>query len=176
MRRGSNSRSTRKLIETIQRDNPGLALRTTLMVGYPAETDRAFEELYEFVRQTRFHRLGVFQYSREDGTAAEVLGDPIPAAVKEQRANALMELQKKISETRNEELIGTTRRVLVDREENGVFVGRTEWDAPEIDQEVFISSPPILPVGNFFDVRIVDGTEYDLTGELVQPPEPRGDQ
>ena len=167
MRRGTTSGSTRELIETIRREVPGIALRTTLMVGYPTETDEAFEQLLAFVREQRFHRLGVFQYSREEGTASEALGDPIPASVKEERANALMELQKGISEARNEELVGQTLRVLIDRAENGDFVGRTEWDAPEVDQEVSVRGAPGLQVGNFFEVRIVDSTEYDLTGEVV---------
>jgi len=168
MRRGTSARSTRELVDAIRAEVPGIALRTTMMVGYPTETDGAFKELYRFVEETKFHRLGVFQYSREEGTAAESLGDPIPAAVKEERANALMELQKGISEARNQELVGTIVRVLIDRVDHGLGVGRTEHDAPEIDQEVHVSSPDPLPVGNYFDVQIVDSTEYDLTGEVVE--------
>jgi len=175
MRRGSTSRSTRELLETIRSEVPNIALRTTLMVGYPAETEQAFEELLAFVRDMKFHRLGVFHYSPEEGTASHSLGDPIPQAVKEERANALMELQQGISEERNQELIGSTVRVLFDRADNGHFVGRTEWDAPEIDQEVYVPNGPGLSVGNYFDVRIVDGTEYDLTGEIVEPLRTRGE-
>ena len=168
MRRGTTGRSTRDLLDVIRAEVPGIALRTTMMVGYPTETDQAFQELYRFVEETKFHRLGVFQYSQEEGTAAHSLGDPIPQAVKEERASALMELQKTISEARNRELVGTTVRVLIDRLEDGVAVGRTEHDAPEIDQEVSVSASSALAVGNFFDVEIVDSTEYDLTGEVVE--------
>lgn len=168
MRRGTTARSTRELIAAIRSEVPGIALRTTMMVGYPTETDEAFQELYRFVEETKFDRLGVFQYSREEGTAAESLGDPIPPAVKAERANALMELQKGISEARNQDLVGTTVRVLIDRIDHGLGVGRTEHDAPEIDQEVYVSSPSRLSVGNYFDVQIVDSTEYDLTGEVVE--------
>lgn len=168
MRRGTTARSTRELITAIRSEVPGIALRTTMMVGYPTETDEAFQELYRFVEETKFDRLGVFQYSREEGTAAESLGDPIPPAVKAERANALMELQKGISEARNQDLVGTTVRVLIDRIDHGLGVGRTEHDAPEIDQEVYVSSPSRLSVGNYFDVQIVDSTEYDLTGEVVE--------
>ncbi len=175
MKRGSSERHIRTLLEEIRQTVPGIALRTTLMVGYPAETDQAFERLFDFVREMCFHRLGVFQYSQEEGTSAYPLGDPIPQAVKEERANALMELQQGISESRNRELVGTTTRVLIDRIEGEHAVGRTEWDAPEIDQEVYLPLSDGISIGNFFDVQIVDSTEYDLTGELLETVRTRGE-
>ncbi len=162
MRRGITNRATRELLEKMRSTIPDIALRTTLIVGYPTESDRDFEVLYDFVKETEFHRLGVFTYSQEEGTFAYDLGDPVPPSVKEERREAIMELQQGISEKRNESLIGSNVRVLVDRKENGFAVGRTEWDAPEIDQEVFIKGNGDLYVGNFYDVTIVDSVEYDL--------------
>ncbi len=167
MRRGITGRATRQLIENIREKVPGMALRTTLIVGYPNETERDFDLLCDFVKQTKFHRLGVFTYSHEEGTTACDLGDPIPQAVKEERKSIVMEIQKQISEERNESLVGSTRRVLVDRTEDGLFVGRTEWDAPEIDQEVFVSPHNDVRVGEFYNVRITGSTEYDLSGMLA---------
>lgn len=166
MRRGISTRALRELIGTMQEKVPGLALRTTLIVGYPEETEEDFNELLRFVSETKFHRLGVFTYSQEEGTTAYDLGDPIPAEVKEERQAAIMEAQLKVSVERNEALVGTTVRVLIDRHEGPQSVGRTEWDAPEIDQEVTVENPTPLQVGNFYRVRITDAAEYDLTGTI----------
>jgi ribosomal protein S12 methylthiotransferase len=166
MRRGISGRALRELIAAMQEQVPGLALRTTLIVGYPDETEQDFAELLEFVETVRFHRLGVFTYSQEEGTTAFVLGDPIPAEVKEQRQAAIMEAQLKVSTERNEALVGTTQRVLIDRHDGPFAVGRTAWDAPEIDQEVMVENPTPLQVGNFYDVRITEAAEYDLTGTV----------
>lgn len=166
MRRGISARALRELIGTMKERVPGLALRTTLIVGYPEETEEDFKELLSFVRDMRFHRLGVFPYSQEDGTTAYDLGDPVPAAVKEERIAAIMELQKEISTERNESLVGSVQRVLIDRQEDEFSVGRTAWDAPEIDQEVFVRRETPLQQGNFYDVRITDASEYDLHGEV----------
>jgi ribosomal protein S12 methylthiotransferase len=167
MRRGITSRLTRELLNTIKEALPGMALRTTLIVGYPGETEKDFQLLYDFVAETKFHRLGIFTYSHEDGTTAYPLGDPIPTDVKEQRRETLMNLQKSISEERNEAIIGTRAKVMIDRAEDGIFVGRTEWDAPEIDQEVFVQSDPKIAVGNFYEVEITGATEYDLYARIA---------
>jgi ribosomal protein S12 methylthiotransferase len=167
MRRGITNRATRELIATIKTRIPDIAMRTTLIVGYPNETDKDFDVLYDFVKDMQFHRLGVFTYSREDGTTAHILCDPVPADVKEERKKAIMELQMEISEKRNKSLLGKKLRILVDRTEDGYAVGRTEWDAPEIDQEVFVRNNGNSVVGNFSDVRIVDAVEYDLYAEAV---------
>ena len=167
MRRGITNRVTRELILRIKDAIPDIALRTTLIVGYPNETEEDFAALCDFVREMKFHRLGVFTYSREEGTTAEPLGDPISHDVKEQRRSTIMEIQQSISAERNETLIGKTVRVLIDRKENGMAVGRTQWDAPEIDQEVYVRDGQDLRVGNFYEVRIVDALEYDLLANCV---------
>jgi ribosomal protein S12 methylthiotransferase len=167
MRRGISSRKIQELLETIKNTIPGMALRTTLIVGYPDETEKDFQLLYDFVGEMKFHRLGVFTYSQEDGTSAFPLGDPIPQHVKEERREALMKLQKSVSEARNEASIGLRVKVIIDREEDGVFVGRTEWDAPEIDQEIFVESEPALAIGQFYEVQITGAAEYDLYAHVV---------
>lgn len=167
MRRGMTNRATRELLSRIKHELPDIALRTTLIVGYPNETEEDFLALCDFVREMKFHRLGVFTYSREEGTTAEPLGDPIPDEVKEERRSTIMEIQRSISAERNETLIGRTVRVLIDRKENGMAVGRTQWDAPEIDQEVYVRDGQDLRVGNFYEVRIVDALEYDLLAHCV---------
>jgi len=167
MRRGITNRATRDLIATIKTRIPDIALRTTIIVGYPSETEKDFDVLYDFVKDMKFHRLGVFTYSQEDGTTAHILGDPVPADAKEERKKAIMQLQMEISEKRNKSLMGRKLRILVDRTEDGYSVGRTEWDAPEIDQEVFVRSNGKSDVGNFLDVRIVDAVEYDMYAEAV---------
>ncbi|HUI64762.1 MAG TPA: 30S ribosomal protein S12 methylthiotransferase RimO [Bacteroidota bacterium] len=164
MRRGISRRALVSLIEQIRVKVPGIALRTTLMVGYPAETENAFAELESFVRESRFDRLGVFAYSREEGTSAFALGDPVPESEKERRRSAIMEAQREISLARNEALVGSRVKVLIDRVEGEFRVGRTEHDAPEIDNEVFVRSDRALDLGSFCDVDIHDATEYDLYG------------
>ncbi len=167
MRRGMTNRATRELLSRIKHELPDIALRTTLIVGYPNETEEDFLALCDFVREMKFHRLGVFTYSREEGTTAEPLGDPIPDEVKEERRSTIMEIQRSISAERNATLIGRTVRVLIDRKENGMAVGRTQWDAPEIDQEVYVRDGQDLRVGNFYEVQIVDALEYDLLAHCV---------
>jgi ribosomal protein S12 methylthiotransferase len=162
MRRGINRKATSELLSHLKNEIPNLALRTTLIVGYPGETENNFKELCDFVEEIRFHRLGVFLYSQEEGTAAFDLGDPIPAETKMERQKIIMEIQKDISEQHNESLIGKTMRVLIDSKENDLFIGRTEWDAPEIDQEVILHSDQPLRLGTFHTVNITDATEYDL--------------
>jgi ribosomal protein S12 methylthiotransferase len=162
MRRGITAKATRELLDDLRSGIPNLAIRTTFIVGYPNETDRDFRALYDLVGETRFHRLGVFTYSHEEGTAAENLGDPIPPDVKQERLSALMELQKSISEERNRQLVGTTVKVLIDRTEGEFAVGRTQWDAPEIDQEVYVKNAGTIQKGNFCAATVVDAVEYDL--------------
>jgi len=166
MRRGTSQRALRELIADIRGRVPNIALRTTLIVGYPNETEMEFDELLDFVNDVKFDRLGVFTYSREEGTAAYELGDPVPAKEKERRQAAIMQAQQAISEEKNQLLINTTQRVLVDRIDDGVYAGRTERDAPEIDNEVFVHSSRRLSMGEFVEVDIDDATEYDLFGSV----------
>lgn len=167
MRRGMTSRALRDLVKTIREKVPGIALRTTLIVGYPDEGEQEFEELLDFVRETRFERLGVFTYSQEEGTTAHPLGDPVSREEKERRRAAVMEVQSVIAEELNEALVGTQQRVLIDREEGGSWYGRTAIDAPEIDNEVIIPvDGAALTAGTFSDVGIVDAYEYDLIGRV----------
>jgi ribosomal protein S12 methylthiotransferase len=167
MRRGITGARLRALIAAIRSAVPGIALRTTLIVGYPGEGEKEFEELRAFVEEARFDRLGVFTYSPEEGTAAFPLGDPVPEEEKERRKASLMEVQQGISEERNAALIGSRQRVLLDACDGDRWVGRTASDAPEIDNEVFVESSRPLEVGSFFDVEIVDAYEYDLVGKAV---------
>ena len=162
MRRGITERSTRDLLLRLKNEISGVALRTTLIVGYPNETEDDFKALYDFVKEMRFHRLGVFTYSKEEGTAAFELEDSISEEIKHERQAAIMELQKNISEDYNESLIGKKVNVLIDSQDGEFFMGRTEWDAPEIDQEVFVSSRQPLKAGSFHIVTISDAVEYDL--------------
>jgi ribosomal protein S12 methylthiotransferase len=166
MRRGISTRALRDLIGRIRLAGVDIALRTTLIVGYTGETAEDFALLESFVRETGFARLGVFTYSREEGTTAYPLGDPVPAEEKERRKGAIMELQKGISLEQNEKAVGTRLRVMIDRAEGPLYVGRTEYDAPEIDNEVFVTSTAPLAPGTFVDAEIHDATEYDLYGRV----------
>jgi ribosomal protein S12 methylthiotransferase len=166
MRRGISKRALQSLIGTIRDRVPEIALRTTFIVGYPNETAREFDELLDFVQKTRFDRLGVFTYSQEDRTAAFPLGDPVSGEEKERRKAVLMEAQREISERNNTALIGTQQKVLVDRLEGDAYIGRTERDAPEIDNEVFIPTDAHLSPGSFYTVDIVDAYEYDLVASV----------
>jgi ribosomal protein S12 methylthiotransferase len=172
MRRGIAGGELRSLIARIRSGVPGIALRTTLIVGYPDETEREFEELLDFVREEGFDRLGVFEYSPEDDTAAFGLGDPVPRAEKLRRRMEIMEAQKSVSLTKNEARIGTETTILVDRADGGTFTGRTEHDAPEVDNEVILTDAPGARVGHFSRVKIVDAVEYDLFA--VQSPDREG--
>lgn len=168
MRRGITGRMTRELLQRIKETVPGIGLRTTIIVGYPNEREEDFQQLCDFVKEMKFHRLGVFAYSREEGTTAFELGDPIPQEVKEERLGRIMELQQRISEARNESLVGTDVRVLVDRGEGEHMVGRTEWDAPEIDQEVYLNHASGLTVGAFVRAKVTASTEYDLFADVQE--------
>jgi ribosomal protein S12 methylthiotransferase len=178
MKRGIGATDLRRLIDRIRTTVPGIALRTTLIVGYPNEGEKEFNELVQFVEETEFERLGVFLYSQEDNTGAFPLGDPIPAAVKEERMNIIMEMQNEIAWKKNQSLVDTPVRVLVDRKEGTTAIGRTQYDAPEIDNEVTIDKADHIHPGSFCDVEIIKADAYDLyavqnhpgTGQsMVQP-------
>lgn len=166
MQRHTTRRETLELLEAMRREVPGICLRTTLMVGFPGETEKDFEELMDFVRATRFDRMGAFAYSEEEGTyAAEHYEDDIPEEVKQQRLDSLMKLQEKISAEICAEKVGKTFRTIIDRREGDYYIGRTEYDSPEVDCEVLIPADDNeLICGNFYDVEITQSDEYDLYG------------
>ncbi len=166
MRRGITKRRTIELIDKLKGTIPNLTLRTTFIVGYPAETSAEFNELCDFIRQTEFDRIGVFNYSVEENTPSFLLGDPVGADEKEERKSTIMELQSKISLKKNQKLIGTEQKVIVDGIEGDYYIGRTTRDAPEVDGEVLIKSEKVLEIGNFYGVKIYDCNEYDLFGNL----------
>lgn len=171
MRRGIDRKGTLALIDKIRHQLPGICLRTTLIVGYPGETEEAFEELKTFVREARFDRMGCFAYSPEEGTPAEPLGDPIPEEEKQRRVSELMAVQEQVSKERNESLVGQTLTVLIDRRESDFYVGRTEYDSPEIDDEVLIDrrkTRRTLRTGHFYQVKIASAMENDLYGTVVE--------
>lgn len=167
MRRHINGEQTRELLTEIRRRVPGIHIRTTLMTGFPGEGEKEFEELKEFVREQRFERMGAFAYCEEEDTyGAKHFTDDIPDEVKQQRLSEIMDMQAEIAARLNEAKIGTTVRVIVDREEDDYYVGRTEWDSPEVDQEVLIKKSRKLEKGEFYDVRIVDSQFFDLIAEI----------
>lgn len=166
MRRGITRKNTIKLLEILRNKIPNLCLRTTIIVGYPLETEKEFNELCEFVKEFKFERLGVFCYSHEENTEAYKLKDFIPQKEKLLRQEIIYTIQKEISLTNNKKLIGKQVEVLVDRKESDLYIGRTYMDAPEIDQEVYISSVHKLNPGEFYKVLINDAQEYDLFGEI----------
>ena len=168
MRRQITRAEQTDLINEARKKVPGIAIRTTMLVGFPGETEEEFEELCDFVRAMQFERLGVFMYSHEEDTSAYDLEDDVPAEVKADRANRLMEIQQEISFAKNEAKIGQTFKVLFDRKEGGYFIGRTEFDSPEVDNEVLVSAEDFyVRIGDFAEVKIVDAEEFDLYGELL---------
>ncbi|HRI00923.1 MAG TPA: 30S ribosomal protein S12 methylthiotransferase RimO [Saprospiraceae bacterium] len=168
MKRQITKKETIELIELIRKEVPDIALRTTMLIGFPGETEEHFEELCEFIKEYQFDRLGVFQYSHEEDTSAFAINDDVPQELKEERARRLMEIQEQISHAKNEKKVGQTMRVLVDRKENGYFVGRTEYDSPEVDNEVLISDQnTYCRIGDFVEVRIMDYSEFDLFAEPI---------
>ena len=170
MRRGTTKEKTTKLIQEFRAIVPNMTIRTTLIVGYPGETEDDFQTLKEWVREMRFERLGCFTYSHEENTHAYNLEDDIPEEVKQQRANDIMELQSQISWELNQEKIGKTFKVVIDRKEGTYFVGRTEFDSPDVDNEVLIDATKVyLKTGEFTTVKITDAADFDLYGEVVSP-------
>jgi ribosomal protein S12 methylthiotransferase len=168
MRRGISKRRTIELVDSIRQRVPDIALRTTLIAGHPGETDQDFQELYNWVEETRFDRLGIFAYSHEDNTHSYTLEDNVPEEVKQERADAIMELQQGISVELNEEKVGNTYKVLFDRKESGYFVGRTQYDSPEVDNEVLVPADSnYVRLGDFANVKITDSSDFDLYGEVI---------
>ncbi len=167
MRRQITREETEALVKTAKDKVSGIAIRTTMLVGFPGETEEEFEELCGFVREMEFDRLGVFKYSHEENTLAYGLADDVPEEVKAERANRLMEIQQGISLQKNRSKVGQTLKVLFDRKEGGYFVGRTEFDSPEVDNEVLVAAADqYVRIGDFADVLITEATDYDLYGEL----------
>ena len=167
MRRGITREKTEALIQTIREKVPGIALRTTLISGYPGETEADFEETYSFVERMRFDRLGIFNYSHEENTHAYSVEDNVPEDVKQERSDEIMALQQTISEELNQAKVGQTVKVLVDRKESGYFVGRTEFDSPEVDNEVLIPAEQYARLSDFVHVKINKAEEFDLYGDIV---------
>lgn len=168
MKRGTTQEKTTKLLNKFREAVPEMAIRTTLIVGYPGETEEDFQALKEFVKAMRFDRLGCFTYSHEENTTAYELADDVPEEVKLQRANEIMELQSQISWELNQEKVGKTFRCLIDRKEGNYFVGRTEYDSPDVDNEVLIDAKKhYVKIGDFTDVKITEAADYDLYGEPI---------
>lgn len=169
MRRGITREKTEELVNEIRAKVPGIAIRTTLIAGYPGETEADFQEMYEFVEKMRFERLGIFTYSHEENTHAHNFEDDVPEDVKRERADAIMELQSGISYELNQEKIGKTFKVLFDRAEGEYFIGRTEFDSPEVDNEVLVKkADTYVRLGDFAFVEITSADHYDLYGKVVE--------
>lgn len=166
MRRGTTREKTEQLLQTIRATVPGIAIRTTLIAGHPGESEEDFQEMMKFVERSRFDRLGVFSYSHEENTHSYSMPDNVPAETKQERVDAIMELQQGISLELNQQKIGNVFKVLVDRKESGNFIGRTEFDSPEVDNEVVLPTKNYLRLGDFVNVKIIAATEFDLTGEV----------
>ena len=167
MRRGITREKTDDLIKSIKDINPDISIRTTLIVGHPGEEDKHFQEMCDFVSRNRFDRLGVFTYSHEEGTHSHSFEDDVPEAVKRKRYNDIMSLQQKISHEINQDKVGKSFKVLIDRGDKNNYFGRTEFDSPEVDNEVIIPvSNSHLRVGEFYDVEITSAREYDLIGNI----------
>jgi ribosomal protein S12 methylthiotransferase len=169
MRRGITREKTEELVNDIRAKVPGIAIRTTLIAGYPGETEEDFQEMYDFVEKMRFERLGIFTYSHEENTHAFNFEDDVPEKVKKQRADKIMELQSDISYSLNQEKVGKTFKVLFDRAEGDFFIGRTEFDSPEVDNEVLVKKDEntYVRIGDFANVEITSADHYDLYGVLV---------
>lgn len=168
MKRGTTQEKTTKLLNKFREAVPEMAIRTTLIVGYPGETEEDFQALKEFVKAMRFDRLGCFTYSHEENTTAYELADDVPEEVKLQRANEIMELQSQISWELNQAKVGKVFRCLIDRKEGNYFVGRTEYDSPDVDNEVLIDAKKhYVKIGDFTDVKIIEAADYDLYGEPI---------
>ncbi|MBE6201834.1 MAG: 30S ribosomal protein S12 methylthiotransferase RimO [Rikenellaceae bacterium] len=169
MRRRITKAETEALVARLRSEIPDIALRTTMLVGFPGETEEDFEELCDFVRKVRFERLGAFAYSEEEGTpSALTMEDNVPEEVKESRVERLMQIQKRISLALNAERVGKTMRAIIDRTEGDYYIGRSQYDSPEVDEEILITSAKELEMGQMVDVLITDCEEYDLYGKVVE--------
>ncbi|MCK5847229.1 MAG: 30S ribosomal protein S12 methylthiotransferase RimO [Bacteroidales bacterium] len=167
MKRGHGGNTTRKLVDKFRNYVPDINIRTTMIVGYPGETEKEFQELLDFIQEYKFDRLGAFTYSPEEDTPAFILGDDISEEDKIGRLNRLMDIQEQISLDKNEDRIGNTYKVLIDKYENGNYYGRTQYDSPEVDNEVIISDDSELIIGDFYQVKIHAAEAFDLIGEII---------
>ena len=168
MRRGTTMKKTKELLTKFRKEVPGITIRTSLIVGYPGETEKEFQELLDFVEESKFDRLGVFTYSHEENTHAFNLKDNVPMEVKHQRAEEVMDLQSSISYELNQNRIGKTYKVLFDRKEGDYFIGRTEYDSPDVDNEVIVNAKDFyVRIGDFTHIKITQADHYDLYGEVV---------
>jgi ribosomal protein S12 methylthiotransferase len=166
MRRGTTREKTESLLASIREKVPGITIRTTFIVGHPGETESDFSELIDFVQQSKFERAGVFQYSHEENTHSHSMADDVPPEVKQERADKLMAVQEGISYSINQKKVGQTLKILIDRKEDGNFIGRTEHDSPEVDNEVIIpAKKSYLRIGDFVKVKVTEASEFDLHGE-----------
>ena len=168
MNRGMARKDIERVIAKIRKVIPGVALRTSVIVGFPGETEKQFEELLDFIREIKFDRLGAFSYSREEGTPAYDFKEQVPEKVKSKRLDLIMSTQRDISAGINNKFIGKTLEILIDEEDNGSYLGRTQSDAPEVDGLVYVKSPRAIKPGDFVKVKINDTLEYDLVGEVVK--------
>jgi len=168
MRRGHTASDTYQLIETLRSKIPHIAIRTTLISGFPGETKKEHNELLKFIEEARFERLGIFSYSQEENTPAYSLGDPINKKEKKRRLDELMLLQQEISYELNREKINTTLKVIIDDENENFYLGRTEFDSPEVDNGVLIDKEEKLEIGNFYNARIIDANTFDLVGKIAK--------
>ena len=168
MKRQITREDMTELIHTIRDEVPGICIRTTLIAGFPGETQDDVEEVKEFLQEHRFDRVGIFSYSHEENTSAYDLIDDVPEEEKELRAQEIMEVQQEISLEKNQEKIGNTYKVIVDKKESGRYLGRTEFDSVEVDNEVVINSSKRIPIGNFVNVKITKAYDYDLEGDVVE--------
>jgi ribosomal protein S12 methylthiotransferase len=169
MKRGITKQKTIELVDTIRNKVPGIHIRTTLIAGYPGETEQDHEEMLSWVEKTRFERLGIFTYSHEENTSAYKLQDTLSQELKKKRADAVMAVQQEISLQHNQEKIGKPLRVLFDRKENHFLIGRTEFDSPDVDNEVLvkISKNTSVEPGDFATVMITEGSDFDLYGDII---------
>jgi ribosomal protein S12 methylthiotransferase len=169
MRRGITKQKTIDLVNKIRDKVPGIALRTTLIAGYPGETEKDHEEMLKWVEATRFERLGIFTYSHEENTHAHSLKDDVPEKIKRKRADTVMALQQEISHQLNQQKIGQTFKVLFDRKEGEYFIGRTEFDSPDVDNEVLVKADATTyaRIGDFANVKITEASDFDLYGQLI---------
>jgi len=168
MRRGTNREKSEELIHKIRDTIPGISIRTTLIAGHPGETEKDFQEMYNFVEKIKFNRLGIFTYSHEEGTHSFSMKDDVPELIKKDRADSIMKLQQKISYDLNQKFIDKKLKVIIDRKENGTFFGRTEFDSPEVDNEIIIKeNSRNLKIGNFYNVIVKEALNYDLYCRLL---------
>ena len=169
MKRQISRAEMTELIHAIREKVPGICIRTTLIAGFPGERESDVEEMKDFLTEHRFDRVGIFKYSHEEGTSAYGLKDDVPAEVKETRAREIMEIQQEISYEKNQEKIGHVFKTMVDKKESGRYIGRTEFDSVEVDNEVIIQSPIPLKIGSFVTVKMTKAYDFDLEGEVVVP-------